>query len=87
MVVGIAVVAAGLQTLFIAIGFVAFTLPMAWLVRLAYHMDHLGTPSEEADIETFSSVRLSKGGTRAEGLAALKRMLLGWTPEPDDADG
>ena len=40
-------------------------------------MDHLGTAKEESDAETFSGVRLSKGATRAEGLAALRRMLVG----------
>ena len=83
---GLAVAAAGLSTLAAAVAFVAFTIPIAAFVRLAYHMDHLGTPSEEADVETFSGVRLSKGGTRAEGAEALKRMLLGSAPEPGDGE-
>jgi hypothetical protein len=82
---GVAVAMIDLSTLLSGVAFVAFTLPTAWLVRLAYHMDYLGTPKEEADVETFSGVRLSKGATRAEGLKALKRMLGGSTAaEKDD---
>jgi len=86
VVAGIAVGAAGLSFLGTAAAFVAFTLPTAWLVRLAYHMDHLGTPREESDTETFSGVRISKGATRAEGMAALKRMLAGGVAAPPDED-
>ncbi len=84
VIAGVAVAAAGLSTVLTLIVFVGFTLPTAWLVRLAYHMDHLGTPSEEADIETFSGVRLSKGATRAEGMAAFKQMLLGKAPTENE---
>lgn len=47
VVAGIAVGAAGLSTIGVGVAFVVCTLPTAWLVRLAYHMDHLGTPREE----------------------------------------
>jgi len=87
VVAGVAVGAAGLSALGVAAAFVAFTLPTAWLVRLAYHMDHLGTPREESDVGTFAGIRLSKGATRAEGMAALKRMLSGGAAEPPDEDG
>lgn len=86
VVAGIAVGVAGLSALGVAAAFVAFTLPTAWLVRLAYHMDHLGTPREESDFETFAGVRLSKGATRAEGMAALRRMLSGGVADPTDED-
>jgi hypothetical protein len=84
VVAGFAIGIAGLSGLVTAVAFVAFTVPTAWLARLAYHMDHLGMPSEEADVETFSGVRLSKGRTRTQGHAALARMLAGPTAEPDD---
>jgi membrane protein implicated in regulation of membrane protease activity len=80
VVVGVIVATAELSTVLTAVAFVGFTVPMAWLVRLAYHMDHLGTPSEERDIETFPGVRLSKGATRNEGYTALKRMFFGSRP-------
>ncbi len=64
--------------------FVGFTLVMTVLFRIAYHMDHLGTPSEEADIETLSGVRLSKGRTRADGMEALKRLAFGSQAERDE---
>ena len=84
VIVGVAVAAVGLSPLLVAVAFVAFTVPAAWLTRLAYHMDHLGAPREETDAETFSGVRLSKGSTRREGLEALKRMLGGSTALKDD---
>lgn len=87
VVAGIAVGAAELSAIGTAVAFVAFTLPTAWLVRLAYHMDHLGTPREESDVGTFAGIRLSKGATRAEGMAALKRMLSGGAAEPPDEGG
>ena len=37
----------------------------------------LALAREEPDVGTFAGVRLSKGATRAEGMAALKRMLSG----------
>ena len=86
VVAGIAAGAAGLSAVGTAVAFVAFTLPTAWLVRLAYHMDHLGTPREESDVGTFAGVRLSKGATRAEGVAALKRMLSGGVADDRDGD-
>lgn len=82
---GVTIGVAGVSTLWTLVVFVVFTLPVAWLLRLAYHMDHLGTPREEADVETFSGVRLSKGATRADGVAALRRMLVGPTPPPADS--
>ena len=85
VVVGVAIGAAGISAVLVWIAFVAFTVPMAWLVRLLYHMDHLGTVGEETELETFSGVRLSKGATRAEGLAALKRMVSGPGP-PERAE-
>ncbi len=84
VVAGIGVAALGLSTLGLIVAFVAFTIPVAWLGRLTYHMDHLGTPSEESGVETFSGVRLSKGGTRSEGWATLKGMLVGQQPDDDD---
>ncbi len=80
VIAGVAVAAVGLSTVLTLVAFAAFTVPTAWLVRLAYHMDHLGTAKEESDAETFSGVRLSKGATRAEGLRALRRMLVGKAP-------
>ena len=81
VVAGIAVAATGLSALLTVGVFIGFSLLMSWFVHVTYHMDHLGTPSEEADIETFSGVRLSKGATRADGYRALKRMLFGSHPE------
>lgn len=87
VIVGVGVGAAGLSPLLTWLAFVAFTLPMAWLVRLLYHMDHLGTPREEEELDTFAGVRISKGATRTEGFVALKRMLAGpKAPREDDAD-
>lgn len=89
VIVGVAVGAVGISALLVWIVFIAFTIPMAWLVRLLYHMDHLGTVGEETELDTFSGVRISKGATRAEGLTALKRMVSGpGSPEEeDDEDG
>lgn len=85
VVAGIGVGAAGISAVLVWVAFIVFTVPMALLVRLLYHMDHLGTVGEEADLETFSGVRISKGATRAEGLAALKRMVSG--PGPPESEG
>lgn len=84
VVAGLAVAAVGLSALATAVAFVAFTLPTAWLARLVYHMDHLGTPREEEETETFSGVRISKGATRREGVAALRRMVRGRPPTAGD---
>ena len=86
VIAGVAAATADLSTFLMGVAFVGFTVPMAWLIRLAYHMDHLGTPKEEADIETFSGVRLSKGATRAEGYRTLKRMLLGSATTDEDQE-
>ena len=86
VVAGIAIAAFGVSTIVMGVVFVGFTVGMAALFRIAYHMDHLGTPSEEADIETFSGVRISKGGTRADGMAALKRMAFGSAPANENAE-
>ena len=87
VVAGIAVGAAVVGTVAPAGLFVAFSIPVVWLVRLAYHMDHLGgTVPERDDVETFSGVRISKGATRADGLSALKQMLFGSPPEPKPDD-
>jgi len=54
--------------------FALLSLLFGWLVRLVYHMDHLG-PSDPAWDDTFDGVRLSKGVTREEGWIALLEML------------
>lgn len=78
VVAGVAVGAAGLSTAASLVAFGAFTVPAAWLVRTAYHMDHLGSLREEdEETETFAGVRLSKGASREEGRVVLLGMLRG----------
>jgi len=85
VIVGVAVGVSGIPAALVWVLFAVFTPPMVWLVRLLYHMDHLGTVGEETELETFSGVRISKGATRVEGLAALKRMIGGpGAPGADD---
>lgn len=84
VIVGVAVGAVGVPATIVWIAFISFTLPTAWLVRLVYHMDHLGAVGDKTGLNTFSGVRISKGATRTEGLAALKRMLAGDTPDNDE---
>lgn len=56
-----------------AVAFVGQTVVLTVLARLVYHMDHLHRPHGSED--TFDGVRLSKGTTRKEGIAALREML------------
>lgn len=87
VVAGAVVATVTLSTAGTAVAFVAFTVPVAWLTRVAYHMDHLGASEEGVDATAFPGVRLSKGATRAEGLEALRRMASGPGPSegpPDD---
>lgn len=74
VVAGIAVGGAGLSTLgeFAAFGLVS--LLMAGFTWAGFHMDHLGHDADNHP-ETFAGVRLSKGATRKEGIAALGDML------------
>lgn len=86
VVAGIAAGLASLSALLQALAFVGFTVPIAWIVWLAYHMDHLETPTQDPEDTTFAGVRLSKGATRADGLTALGRMLAGPSPPTVDID-
>ncbi|MEF8807496.1 hypothetical protein [Natronomonas sp.] len=77
VVVGAAVGTAGLSFPSQLVVFVVVTVPTVLVTRRVYHMDHLGYPAEDVEVDTFSGVRLSKGATRDEGFEALRRMLAG----------
>ena len=83
VVAGVVVGAAGLSATATALVFVVFTVPLAWLTRLVYHMDHLSAP-ERPEEQTFSGVMLSKGATRSDGRTALLSMLRRRTKPADD---
>ena len=74
VVAGIAVGGAGLSTLGELVAFGLVSLLMAGFTWAGFHMDHLGHDADNHP-ETFAGVRLSKGATRKEGIAALGDML------------
>jgi len=80
VIAGIAVGGAGLSTLGELASFGLVSLLMGGFTWAGFHMDHLGSDSADHP-ETFPGVRLSKGATRKEGIAALRDMLTRSTEE------
>lgn len=74
VVAGVIVAAIGPSSVATAAGYLVMTAAMGAFIRLAYHMDHIGSEPDPRS-ETFRGIRLSKGTSRRQGLTTLREMI------------